>query len=398
MKIYQDIENLPKNVPLYIFGASEGGMIVKDVITRINDLNLAGFIDSNKNGMIDGFPILSPVEFFSKKPDDAVVLVASQYHHSISKKLIENEFPNFINMYPFIYKVKSGNCLIKTNEKYSSEEYWTEFNVTSHHIFGNKEESLKSLEWRNLQYLGYEDFMPTHGCDGKVVLDYGCGPGHDLTSFAERSRPARLIAMDVSHTSLAEARHRLSLHDKEVEWVKISETLPNLPLPDASVDVVHSSGVLHHTPNPLQILKEFRRVLAPGGHGQIMVYNYDSVFMHLHIAYLEMLVEGKFPGLTLGEAFQRSTDGANCPISVCYRPDEFIALCREAGFKAELTGVAVAMLEMQILPKRFDALLDTQLPSEHRRFLYELTFDEQGCPLYRGVRAGIDACFRLEPL
>jgi hypothetical protein len=37
------------------------------------------------------------------------------------------------------------------------------------------------------------------------------------------------------------------------------------------------------------------------------------------------------------------------------------------------------------------------LPSESRKFLYELTFNERGIPLYRGEVAGVDACFKLEP-
>lgn len=398
MKIAAAIADLPRGVPLYLFGAGEGGRIVKAALDKDAGLRLAGFIDSAKTGEIDGVAIQSPAQFFAERPSDAVVVVASQYWASISGLLYDNGVDNVVNIYPFICKMMEGKELIATDRKYSSEEYWTEVNVTGHRIFNSREESLNFLEWRNLQYLGYEDYMPTHGHDGKVVLDYGCGPGHDLVGFVERSRPARLIAMDVSPTSLVEARHRLSHHGGAVEWKRISETSPTLPLPDASVDVAHSSGVLHHTPDPLRILKEFRRVLAPGGHAQIMVYNYDSVFVHLHIAYLEMLAAGKFPGMTVREAFQRSTDGPDCPISLCYRPADFIALCREAGFKAELTGVAVAMLEMQILPKRFDALLDARLPSEHRRFLYDLTFDAQGCPLYRGARAGVDACFRLEPL
>jgi ubiquinone/menaquinone biosynthesis C-methylase UbiE len=83
--------------------------------------------------------------------------------------------------------------------------------------------------------------MPVAGYDGKAILDYGCGPGHDVVGFAHFSKTARLIGMDVSTTSLA------------------------------SIDLIHSSGVLHHTPNPLKILKEFRRIIRPGGSAQIMI-------------------------------------------------------------------------------------------------------------------------------
>jgi SAM-dependent methyltransferase len=279
----------------------------------------------------------------------------------------------------------------------SSEAYWTDHNVTLHRIFNSVDESLDYVEWRNLQHPYYVELMPVSESEGKVVVDYGCGPGHDLVGFATQSTPARLIAIDVSKASLAEAEHRLRLHGKSVEFIGISESDERLPLPDASVDVVHCSGVLHHTPDPERILREFRRILKPDGHAQIMVYNYDSLWVHLFVAYQRMLVEGLSAGMTLRQAFTSSTDGPDCPISECYTPEEFLAMAAGAGLHGKLRGVAMSAWEMKLLPLRWDALLDRRLPSESRRFLYELTLDERGIACYRGRVAGIDACFELKP-
>ena len=82
----------------------------------------------------------------------------------------------------------------------SSTSYWTRHNVTLHHDFGNAEDSLRYFHWRNAQYFGYLERMPVSGYDGKVVLDYGCGPGHDLVGFGSFSKPSRLIGIDVSAT------------------------------------------------------------------------------------------------------------------------------------------------------------------------------------------------------
>jgi SAM-dependent methyltransferase len=277
----------------------------------------------------------------------------------------------------------------------TAEQYWTRHNITLHHVFASVEESLNFIEWRNIQHPYYAELMPVGGWNGKTVLDYGCGPGHDLIGFAEQNHQLRLIGMDVSPTSLAETELRLGLHGKEAELVRIGENDPQLPLPDGSIDVIHSSGVLHHTPDPERIMREFARVLKPDGVAQIMVYNCDSVWMHIYVAYQRMLVEGLSAGKSLREAFTASTDGPDCPISECYAPDEFLAMAQRAGLRGKLRGVAISSWEMKWFAHRWDALLDKRLPSESRRFIYELTLDERGIPCYRGNVAGVDACFEL---
>jgi SAM-dependent methyltransferase len=279
----------------------------------------------------------------------------------------------------------------------SSEAYWTRVNVTNHHQFKSRQESIEYFEWRNMLYSNYIESMPVAGFDGKVILDYGCGPGHDLVGFAEFSKPRRLIGMDVSSSSLVESRQRLALHSADVELIVISENATRLPLEDGTVDLVHSSGVLHHAPDPGAILREFRRIINPDGTAQIMVYNYNSIFVHLGVAYQRMIVDKEFPGMTLAEAFQCSTDGPQCPISCYCRPEEFMAGANEAGFDCSLRGIGVSYWEMQLLPLRFEALCNRALSHESRKFLYALTFDQRGRPVYRDHLAGIDACYVLRP-
>jgi SAM-dependent methyltransferase len=276
-------------------------------------------------------------------------------------------------------------------------EYWTRENVTSHHQFTSAEESLAYFRWRNDYYFGYIELMPVEGQDGKTILDYGCGPGHDLVGFGVLSRPQRLIGIDVSPTSLAEAHARVTLHAVSCELIQLDPRKTELPLPTASVDYVHSSGVLHHLPNTLATLRELRRVLRPDGTARFMVYNRDSLFVHLYLAYQRCILDGAFPGLSIEEAFARSTDGPECPISRAYAPKEFKTLCAEAGFLVEFAGAAVSMGEAKLLPLRFDAIGDRRLPEVSRRFLLELKLDEYGMPWYRDHRAGIDGCFFLRP-
>ena len=229
-----------------------------------------------------------------------------------------------------------------------------------------------------------------------MVLDYGCGPGHDLVGFSEYSRPSRLLAMDVSPSSLAEAEARLTLHGHSAEFVLLKPRDKKLPLADASVDYIHCSGVLHHVPNPEFILAEFQRILKPGGEARLMVYNYFSIWMHLYVAYHKRIVEGTLAELDLMSAFARSTDGERCPISLAFRPMEFSSLCRSVGFSANFVGAAVASFEASLVGTRFNAIGDERLPEESRNFLTALTFDAQLLPMYGENHAGIDACFLLQ--
>jgi ubiquinone/menaquinone biosynthesis C-methylase UbiE len=238
--------------------------------------------------------------------------------------------------------------------------------------------------------------MPVAGVDGMVVLDYGCGPGHDLVGFGHYSRPARLIGMDVSPTSLSEARARLGLHGVEAELIQIDDSTLRLPLADDSVDYIHSSGVLHHLADPAHVLRELRRVLRPGGAGRVMVYNWDSLFLHLYVPYVLQIEQGLYSGWDVRAAFQRATDGARVPISRVYKPEEFVQLVESAGLECEFLGAAVSMLEMSILSRRFDAIGDRRLAREHRDFLHALRFDDGGWAITpTGYLAGVDGCFAI---
>lgn len=276
-----------------------------------------------------------------------------------------------------------------------SEQYWSKHNVTNHRVFSTREESLSYFHWRNDQYFGYIDLLPVSGQDGKVVLDYGCGPGNDLVGFLEHSKPATLYAADVSQPSLEEALRRVALHAGTVTPLKLREDAINIPLDAGSVDYVHCSGVLMLVTDPLAVLKEFRRVLKPNGRARLMVYNYDSLWLHLYVAYILRLKDDRYLGLSLKEAFDRSTDGEDCPINRCWKVEEFLQLGKDAGFAPRHLGNAISAIEMSLLPQRYAAIMSQELPSEHRRFLYELTFDRFGRPCVDGVVAGIDGCYEF---
>ena len=140
--------------------------------------------------------------------------------------------------------------------------------------------------------------------------------------------------------------------------------------------------------------------LSMGARLQIMVYNYQSIWLHLYTAYVHQVEMGLYKQMSLLEAFRRTTDGAECPISKCYRPSEFLGMMASMGFEGRFRGAAISLLELELMSKRFQAIKSRQLAKEHRDFLSSVTFNEKGYPMIEGHVAGIGGCyeFRKVPL
>ena len=52
--------------------------------------------------------------------------------------------------------------------------------------------------------------------------------------------------------------------------------LVNPPLADGTVDIIHSAGVLHHTPDTRQTFERLRRLLRTGGTFYIWLYKHEA--------------------------------------------------------------------------------------------------------------------------
>jgi len=280
------------------------------------------------------------------------------------------------------------------------DEYWSEHTVSMGE-FRSAFMSRINLIWRFRWYPKFRELMGLYGDhNDEVILDYGCGPGNDLVGFGLYSKAKKIIGVDVSYKALKLAQQRLNLHPsikpERIELVQISDRKAEIPVKKNSVDHIYSEGVLHHTTQPLAILREFFRILKPGSEARIMVYNYYSVFVHLWLAYERMIVKKDYPGLDIVKAFNKSTDGENCPISKYYKPQEFIALGEKAGFSCEYLGGYLSKTELDCLKKYFhEAIRDKRLSKEHKNFLKKLVFEKDGLIKYEGKYAGIGGVYRF---
>ena len=280
------------------------------------------------------------------------------------------------------------------------DDYWTGHMVNGA-PFLTAGQSSRYLDWRFREYPLFREFSGLYGNhDGEAILDYGCGPGNDVIGFATRTGARRVVGADVSLSALQLARHRAGLHElgpDRVELVRLTDDHTELPFADGEFDFVSSQGVIHHTTEPEAILRELHRVLRPGGEGSIMVYNRDSVWLHLHVAWELLVRDGRWPGETAYEAFHRTTDGEDCPIANCYSGPEFVALLEQAGFEARYVGGYLSQWELRAMQESWgSAIVDERLPAEHRDFLRELRYDYNHRPMTAGnLHAGIGGTYRI---
>jgi SAM-dependent methyltransferase len=92
----------------------------------------------------------------------------------------------------------------------------------------------------------------------KKVLEIGCGIGTDTINFARAG--AYVTAVDLSPESLGLARKRAEVYglQSRIKFYEANAERLSATVPPARYDLVYSFGVIHHTPNPKNVIDEIR--------------------------------------------------------------------------------------------------------------------------------------------
>jgi SAM-dependent methyltransferase len=96
-----------------------------------------------------------------------------------------------------------------------------------------------------------------HG--GQRALDVGCGPGALTAELVRRAGAESVSAVEPSAPFAAAVRERLPGVDVR------QSAAEQLPFPDGTFDVTLAQLVVHFMTDPVQGLREMRRVTRPGG-------------------------------------------------------------------------------------------------------------------------------------
>jgi SAM-dependent methyltransferase len=139
---------------------------------------------------------------------------------------------------------------------------------------------------------------------GKRVLDAACGEGYGSAHLARTAKT--VIGVDVSKEAISHASERYQAENLEFQLADVC----NLPFKDDEFECVVSFETLEHLEDQSGLLKEFRRVLEPGGFLLISspdkaiysdLHQYENEF-HVRELYrdeLEALLAEQFPARSL---------------------------------------------------------------------------------------------------
>lgn len=178
------------------------------------------------------------------------------------------------------------------------------------------------------------------------ILDVGCGAGFLTNELALASH--KVTGVDLSGESLEVAR-RFD-QTKSVEY-KMADAY-DLPFADASFDVVCAMDFLEHVDEPARAIKEFSRVLKPGGQFFFHTFNRSPLSWFVIIKLVEWLIPKTPKNMHVLHLF--------------IKPSELTAYCLGAGLTvSEMTGLKPVISSIP-----FRRILSGRVPPEMR---FELT-------------------------
>jgi len=125
---------------------------------------------------------------------------------------------------------------------------------------GHHESVLRSHSNRTIANAA--EYLRPHLRPTTRLLDVGAGPGTITLDFA--AHVAHVTATEVGEAELALSR--TLAESQNVSNVSFAvEDVHALSFADASFDIVHAHQVLQHVADPVQALREMKRVTVPGG-------------------------------------------------------------------------------------------------------------------------------------
>jgi ubiquinone/menaquinone biosynthesis C-methylase UbiE len=129
-----------------------------------------------------------------------------------------------------------------------------------------------------------------------TLLDAGCGSGAMARLLASQHPAAKVVGVDVNQgyvefardKAAAEGLANLSFEQGDVQ---------SLPFEDGSFDVVLSQAVLFYLPRPEDAVREFHRLLRPGGTVLIMLMEGPLLVNHPEDESLQARLERVVPAI-----------------------------------------------------------------------------------------------------
>jgi SAM-dependent methyltransferase len=158
------------------------------------------------------------------------------------------------------------------SQKEEVREYWNADPCGTRYLEGKEDFDAHARARYGLEPYIFE-FAQFQAAHGLKVLEIGVGMGADYLEWLKAG--AKATGVDFSEASIERTRRRCHLAGYDPD-LRVADA-EQLPFRDNVFDVVYSYGVMHHSPNTPQCVREAWRVLKPGGQVRIMVYHHPSI-------------------------------------------------------------------------------------------------------------------------
>jgi len=158
------------------------------------------------------------------------------------------------------------------------------------------------------------------------ILDLGTGPGYLPIEIVKRATDIHITGVDLSRKLIHMARANAQKAGLSSRLYFEVGNSARLRFDDAVFDMVISTGMLHSLKNPVNILKEIKRLLKPGG--DAWIYDPANVIQYIDRKKWKA-------SLNLREQFFLMIFGLlglHKPIAV-YRKNDVVPMVEAAGFK-----------------------------------------------------------------
>jgi SAM-dependent methyltransferase len=189
------------------------------------------------------------------------------------KPLTENDDSEFRTADGEVYPSIDGvTCLLREDERgtdlgdrqfYDSNPFGTRDWTDKEDVDAGVEDDLKRL-------------LNVYDKDS-LIIDVGSGPGR-ISNYLSLHGYKNIVSLDYSLPSLKQVR-------ENSKNICIWGNNLHLPFASESFDLVISSGVIHHTPDPVKAFDECARIVNKGGRFYVRLYNLHSLYGYLYYTY-----------------------------------------------------------------------------------------------------------------
>jgi SAM-dependent methyltransferase len=153
----------------------------------------------------------------------------------------------------------------------------------------------------------FDELIPYGDLPDCDVLEIGVGNGSHAQLIAPHARS--YTGIDLTRYAVESTLRRFQLFD--IRGTVRQMDAERMEFADGSFDFIWTWGVIHHSSNTEQVLREMQRLLRPGGRAVVMVYHRSFFYYYVFNGLFRGIVRGGFVTTrSLHKLVQLNTDGA----------------------------------------------------------------------------------------